>query len=94
MNKNSVWDESTLSPILYVSHFCPVRYSQTASSTPYLMYESSDAEVLAASVQGLSRQSSSGYYDQNSRAATDTPSNYSDEDDDSESDRSSTVDMG
>ncbi|KAK7482852.1 hypothetical protein BaRGS_00025885 [Batillaria attramentaria] len=66
------------------------QYSQTASSQPYLTYESHDAEVLAA----LSRQSSSGSYDQNSRAATDTPSNFSEDDDDSESDRSSPVDMG
>ncbi|XP_025079635.1 transcription factor Dp-1-like isoform X1 [Pomacea canaliculata] len=71
------------------------QYSQTASSQPYLTYsESGDCEILTASLQGLSRQSSSGSYDQNSRAATDTPSNFSDDDDDSESDPSSPVDLG
>lgn len=67
------------------------QYSQTASSQAYLTYESHDAEVLAS----FSRQSSSSY-DQNSRAATDTPSNFSDDDDDDDvdSDRSSPVDMG
>ena len=73
------------------------RYSQTSTSTsggqPYLAFnsESQDSEILAAS---LSRQSSSGSYDQNSRSAIDTPSNFSEEEDDSDSDASSPVDMG
>jgi hypothetical protein len=86
---------------------CVFRYSQTGLSSSvaggsggqphvahtYLAYptESQDSEILAAS---LSRQSSSGSYDQNSCSAIDTPSNYSDDDDDDESDASSAVDMG
>ncbi|KAK6962384.1 transcription factor Dp-1-like isoform X2 [Biomphalaria glabrata] len=66
------------------------RYQQSTSSSAYYgIPDSSDREVMSA----LSRQSSSGSYDQNSRAATDTPSVYSD-DDDSGSDRSSPVDLG
>ncbi|KAH9490289.1 Transcription factor Dp-2 [Bulinus truncatus] len=67
------------------------RYQQqsTSNSSFYGLPDSSDREVISA----LSRQSSSGSYDQNSRAATDTPSIYSDEDD-SDSDRSSPVDLG
>ncbi|CAL1541381.1 unnamed protein product [Lymnaea stagnalis] len=66
------------------------RYQQQSTSS--LFYGSpdcSDREVIAA----LSRQSSSGSFDQNSRAATDTPSIYSDEED-TDSDRSSPADLG
>ncbi|XP_076454268.1 transcription factor Dp-1-like [Babylonia areolata] len=73
------------------------QYSQTGrastSNQAYLTYnsESQDSEILAAS---LSRQSSSGSYDQNSRSAIDTPSNFSEDDDDLDSDASSPVDLG
>ena len=51
--------------------------------------DSMDAELITS----LSRQSSIGSHDHNSRTATDTPSVYSD-DEDTDSDRSSPVDMG
>ncbi|KAK7089970.1 transcription factor Dp-1-like [Littorina saxatilis] len=80
------------------SQYCQTSSTSTGTSTsshapPYLAYhsESQDSEILAAS---LSRQSSSGSYDQNSRSAIDTPSNFSEEEEDSDSDASSPVDLG
>ncbi|XP_059164170.1 transcription factor Dp-1-like [Physella acuta] len=62
------------------------RYQQATSqsNTFYALSDGPDREVMST----LSRQSSSGSFDQNSRAATDTPSVYSD-DDETDSDRSS-----
>lgn len=75
------------------SQYCQTPGGPSTSSHAYLAYpsESQDSDILAAS---LSRQSSSGSYDQNSRSAIDTPSNYSDDDDDCDSDASSPVDLG
>ncbi|XP_005090901.1 transcription factor Dp-1 [Aplysia californica] len=63
--------------------------SQSSSSNYVNVMDTMDAELVTA----LSRQSSSGSYDQNYRAATDTPSVYS-EDEETDSDRSSPVEMG
>jgi len=65
--------------------------SQTtpSSSSMTTVIDSMDAELITS----LSRQSSIGSHDHNSRTATDTPSVYSD-DEDTDSDRSSPVDMG
>ncbi|CAG5135581.1 unnamed protein product, partial [Candidula unifasciata] len=63
--------------------------SQSTSTSLFGLSDSADREVMTA----LSRQSSTSSFDQNSRGAAYTPSVYSDEED-TDSDDSSTVDMG
>ncbi|BFZ06138.1 hypothetical protein BsWGS_09177 [Bradybaena similaris] len=68
------------------------RYQQQSTSQSASLFglsDSADREVMTA----LSRQSSTSSFDQNSRGAAYTPSVYSDEED-TDSDDSSTVDMG
>ena len=61
----------------------------SSSMTTATVIDTMDAEIITS----LSRQSSIGSHDHNSRKATYTPSVYSD-DEDTDSVRSSTVDMG
>ncbi|XP_046365316.1 transcription factor Dp-1-like [Haliotis rufescens] len=69
------------------------RYRQATAAQSYLSAGDTEAEVAAMTAAALSRQSSLGSSDVHSRTATETPSeNFSDEE--SDSDRSSPVDMG